>query len=195
MALNSISSSNRVVEQGNTYQYEVEPAVTTTCVAQEPTTDGGVAIFDRQTVNQWHGIVHFSKRYRYVGLDKDSAESLADNILSAYTITPERWAVGLQTVGGGDAALYCYVTVGSSAPLSCATVTPVHVEGELWEIEVDVNATIETYTSPTTSNGTANSVGGSQSSNNPPSVSTLKGLVSGIVNFPEISSRQNGGSV
>lgn len=189
MALrNSISSANRVIEQGNTYQYEVEPAVTNTCLAKEPTADGGVAIFDRQSVNQWHGVVHFSKRYRYVGLDKATAEAQAAVILEAYTQTPERWAIGIQTIGSGDGAgaMYCYISVGSSAPMSCASVTPVHGEGDMWDIEVDVNATFETYTEPTQDNATAGSTAGaSQTSGQPPSASTLKGLAAAIADFPE----------
>jgi hypothetical protein len=190
MALRTtISSANRVVDQGNTYQYEVEPAVTNTCLAKEPTTDGGVAIFDRQSVTQWHGIVHFSKRYRYIGLDQATAEAQAEAILNAYTQTAEKWAVGIKTIGQGSnaGAMYCYVSVGQTAPMSCATVTPVHVEGPIWEIEVDVNATFEKYTEPTQSSLTQQAVGASQGSSQAPTASELKNLASAIANFPEDS--------
>lgn len=174
MALfNSISADNREVEQGNTYQYEVEPAATNSCLAAAPGEDGGVAIFNKESVYQWHGITHFSKRYKYVGLDKATAESCADSILTAYTIYVNKWCIALKTFGAD--AVYCYVSAGASVPLVCASVTPVHVEGPVWAIEVDVNATFDYYSTP---------VKGSASST-PPSASTLKGLAASIANFPE----------
>ncbi len=171
--LTSISSANRVVEQGNTYQYEVEPAATNSCLAAEPGEGGGVAIFNKESVYQWHGMTHFSKRYKYVGLDKATAETYANSILDAYTISVPKWCIALKTFG--NAAVYCYVSAGASVPLVCASVTPVHVDGQMWEIEVDVNATFDYYSTP--SKGSASS--------SPPSASTLYGLASSIADFPE----------
>ena len=78
-------------------------------------------------------------------------------------------------VNFGADAVYCYVYAGASVPLVCASVTPVHVEGPVWAIEVDVNATFDYYSTP---------VKGSASST-PPTASTLKGLAASIANFPE----------
>ena len=178
--LTSISEDNRVVEQGNTYQFHVEPAVSTTGIVKESSGDGD-KYYDKATVQQWKGEVTFSKRYRYVGMTKGAAETAAGTILTAYTKTFPKWAVGIQSfnISGKGYALYCYVTVGGDAPMACAAVTPVHVDGAMWDVEVDVSATVETYSTPSVSSST------------PPSVETLKGLVSDIVSFPEFSSPQN----
>lgn len=172
--LNSISSANRVVEQGNTYQFYVEPAVTTTGVAVEPS-GGGNKYYDKVTVQQWKGEVTFSKRYRYDGLTESAARTECAGIVAAYTKTFAKWAVGIQTFGSGTSArvLYCYVEVGSGAKTLCASVTPVHGDGPMWSIEVDVNVTAEKYSSPSTSSST------------PPTDEELMALVSGISDFPE----------
>ena len=171
--LTSISSTNRVVEQGDTYEFYSEPAVSETVVARTESGSSDV-YYDKAVVTQWHGVAHFSKRYKYVGLEKSSAESAAASILAAYTKSVDKWAISLvsETVNGVTSTSYKYAVVGSTA-MSCAAVSPVHAEGAMWSVEVDVDATIDGY----------------YSSNSAPSDSTLKGLITalGIHNFPESS--------
>lgn len=167
--LNGISADNRVIEQGNTYVYDIEPAVTDTTIAVEQVS-GGTQVYERATVTQWHGVLHFSKRYKYVGLTKSAAQTAAATIRSAYTIQADKWAVGIsvETNNGVSTALYKWLNVGDQ-PMTCAAVTPVKADGPMWEVEVDVDATFEVY----------------KADNNAPTDSQMVALASDIVNFPE----------
>jgi len=169
----SISSDNRVVDQGDSYEYNVEPAVTDTVVSIDRG-QGTAKVFDKETVLQWHGVVRFAKRYRYVGLTETAANTAAASILAAYSVDADRWAVGIsvETSGGVTRSMYKYLNVGSM-PVTCARVTPTHVEGGMWSVEVDVDAEFEIYTPD----------------DDEPSASDLTGLVTaaGIHNFPESS--------
>jgi hypothetical protein len=172
--LTSISSANRVVEQGGTYLYNVEPAISDTTVAQRPEGQS-TTLYDVILVRQWKAEVTYSKRYKYVGLAESAVDYLCNMIRNYYTKTFDTWAVGLKTVGSGASAtaMYCYVRTDGAAPTVCASITPVHAEGAMWEIEVDVNATVEHYSDPVAT-GSATV----------PNDTTLMNLVSGIAGYP-----------
>ena len=171
-----ISDDNRVVEQGNTYVYDIEPAVTVSTIAVEQGSgtsgqgSGGTNVYEKETVTQWHGVLHFSKRYKYVGLTKSAAQTAAAAIRSAYTIDADKWAVGIsvETNNGVSTALYKWLNVGDQ-PMTCAAVTPVKSDGPMWEVEVDVDATFEVY----------------KDDDNAPTDAQMVALASDIVNFPE----------
>ena len=163
MALyDTISPTRRNVEQGNTWTFDVEPAITQTNIATSPSGDSTI-IYDKTTTLQWHGTVHLAKRYRYVGLMASGIDSLVDTIRAAYTRTIDKWAVALDATSG----MYKYANVGQATECF-ASVTPVHGDGPAWEIEVDVDATAEMYTDET-----------------PPTAVAMKALLSAIDGFPE----------
>ena len=166
-----ISAANRVVEQGDTYEYDIEPAVTDTVVAVDQG-EGSAKFYDKDVVVQWHGVLRYSKRYKYVGLTAAAAAAAAETVRSAYSVDVTKWAVGIsvETSGGTSAARYKYLSTGS-VPMTCATVTPVKLDGPLWELAVDVDATFEIYTDD----------------DDAPSDSDMIALATGagITNFPE----------
>ena len=166
-----ISAANRVVEQGDTYEYDIEPAVTDTTVAVDQG-EGSAKVYDKDTVVQWHGVLRYSKRYKYVGLTASAAATAAANIRAAYSVDVAKWAVGIfvSTSGGTSTSRYKYLNTGS-VPMTCATVTPTKGDGPVWEVAVDVDATFEIYTDD----------------DDEPSDSDMIALATGagITNFPE----------
>ena len=181
--LTTISSVNRIVEQGDTYVLNTEPALTTTNIMFERTSGSGASasttkVYDKQLVQQWKGTCRYSKRYKYVGLDEANVNTLADTIYAAYTLdNVPKYGIGIQTLGTGERAVpvYCYMSVGNGT-MTCASVTPVHVDGPMWEIQVSVDATFKYYTPPSLSAASA------------PSATTLKALAGNIDVFPESGS-------
>ena len=169
----SISADIRVVSQGDTYEYDVDPAVTDTTISVDQG-QGSAKVYDKEQVIQWHGVLRYSKRYKYVGLTGSAAASAAASIRSAYSVNATKWAVGIsiETSGGTTTARYKYLNTGS-VPMTCATVTPVKGDGPVWDVEVDVDATFELYTD----------------SDDAPDDSDMIALATnaGITNFPEIS--------
>lgn len=158
--LSTYSADNREIQQGDTYTTETEVACSYSTVAVS-----GTHVYDRETVLQWKGVVHYSKRYKYVGMTQSAAESACTAIQSAYTQNIDKWGVAVNVTTG----LNEYAVVGQ-APVCAATATPVHVTGEMWEVQVDVEVSAETYVA---------------ASGSAPSISTLKGLVSDFTGFPE----------
>lgn len=171
--LNSISAANREVEQGDTYEYDIEPAVTDTVVAVDQG-QGAAKVYDKDVVVQWHGVLRYSKRYKYVGLTASAAATAAANIRAAYAVDVDKWAVGLsvETNNGTTTTRYKFLNTGT-VPMTCATVTPTKGDGPVWEVAVDVDATLEIYTDD----------------DDEPTDSEMTGLATsaGITNFPEIS--------
>ena len=167
--LTGISAANRVIEQGNTYVYDIEPAVTDTTIAVDQGS-GGTKVYDKEAVTQWHGLLRFSKRYRYVGLTKSAAETAAATIRSAYTIDADKWAVGIsvETNNGVTTARYKWLNTGDQ-PMTCAAVTPTKGDGPIWDVEVDVDATFDIYTDE----------------DDAPTDQEMIALASEIANFPE----------
>ncbi len=161
------SAALRAIDQGNTWTSAVEPAAWQNVVAVDKTLGGKVkSVYEKQVVQQWKGTIHLAKRYRYVGYTtRADAEADAALILAAYTVDIPKYGIGLDAGDG----LYKYMQVGT-APTCCAAVTPVHTDGQLWEVEVDVDATAEAY----------------YELDSAPSLATLQGLLSSVSDFPEI---------
>ena len=160
------TSTNRVVEQSNTYTFETEPAqqVSTVRAVEE---GSSFTIGERVITTQWRVSAHFAKRYRYVGMSGNNIDNLAEAIANAYTVNMPRYALGFYVDTNKGIAVYKFMPVeGSGVPTRCAAVTPTHVDGPIWNIEVDVNATIEAYYDTA------------------PSSSDIKGLFASIANFP-----------
>lgn len=167
--LSSISSSCRVVSQGNTYTWETEPYITANFIAVDSPTDATKKIYEKQVVKQWRGVVHFAKTYEYVGLTEAAARAGATTVMNAYTMSVAKWGLGIETDTTSHTAQFLMVSIGSGT--ACfAEATPMHVAGQMWSLAVRVNASIETYTGKDAS---------------APSAGTLRGLVSSIANFPE----------
>lgn len=168
MLLDSIGANCRQVLQGNTYSFVTEPYMTANFIAVENQGDNQ-KIYEKSVVKQWRGIVNFSKQYEYVGLTQSAAVNGASTVTSAYTISVAKWGLGIVVDAQANTATFQMVSVGSG--VQCfVEATPTHVAGDMWSLQVRVNATIDTYTA---ANADA------------PSASTLKGLVSSIENFPE----------
>ena len=167
MAFTTATATNRVIEQGNTYDFTVEPAQQQATI--RATAQGSeYTVGERVLVTQWLATARFSKRYRYVGMTKAKAEELALAIADDYIVDMPRYALGIYIDTDRGISIYKFLPIeGGDVPTCCATVTPTHGEGPLWNIEVDVDAQIEKY---------FDSV---------PSASTIKGLFSSIANFPE----------
>ena len=179
------SSANRIVEQGNTFTFTLEPAqqrgsrsVTTTDSQSETTNTTTTTVY----VTQWRVTAHLAKRYRYVGLTGAAAVAIAAAIAEDYLVKQNRYALEQYTSTSGNATTsgWKYQAVANGdVPMCCASVTPAHVDGSMWEIEVDVDATIEAYY------------------DSAPTVETIRGLFSSassavetnasrdITNFPE----------
>lgn len=169
--ITQIGANCREVQQGNTYTWTTEPYITVQSIAVEDQSDTSKKIYEKQTVRQWRGTVHFSKTYSYVGLTKTAAQSGATTVLNAYTMNVAKWGVGIvtDTSATPPTALFMMVQIGSGTQCF-AEATPIHVAGEMYSLEVHVNATIDMY---------------SAKDGNAPTASQLKGLVSSIENFPE----------
>lgn len=165
----TISAAPRAIDQGNTWTSAVEPAAWQNVVAVDKTLGGKVkSVYEKQFVQQWKGTIHLAKRYRYVGYtSRATAEADAELILAAYTVDLPKYGIGLDAEDG----LYKYMQVGT-APTCCATVTPVHTDGQLWEVEVDVDATAEAY----------------YASDSAPTLDTLQSILSSVSDFPEAPS-------
>lgn len=165
---NAIAESNRNETQGATYQVMSEPYVTLNVVAVDPTSTGQ-KIFEKMTVKQWRSTCHFSRTYEYVGLTKAAAESGAETVRDAYTVPVAKWGIGIVTDVQTGTAEMQMVEIGN-APQCFAEATPTHTAGQMWSLQVRVNATVESYT---VKDGT------------PPSAADVEALVSSIADFPE----------
>lgn len=161
------TAANRVIEQGNTYSFTVEPAQQQATI--KATAQGSeYTVGERVLVTQWLATARFAKRYRYVGLTKEKAEELALSIANDYIIDVTRYALGIYVDSSRGISIYKFLPVeGGDVPTCCATVTPTRGDGPLWNVEVDVDAQIEKY---------YDSV---------PTASAIKALFSDIADFPE----------
>lgn len=186
MALfNSTSSTNREVEQGNTFTFTIEPAqlrgkrsVSTSVDGETVTTETSVVI------TQWRVTVHFAKRYRYVGLAKAASVAIAAKIAECYLIMKpmyalEQYTTTDSTTGAVTSGWKYRAVTGSGAPTCCAAVTPTHADGPAYNIEVDVDATLEAYYDEIPAASMINSLFSSAPS------PTTSGAVRDITAFPE----------
>ena len=145
MAFTTATATNRVLEQGNTYNFTVEPAQQRSTIRANRQ-GSEITVTDSVVTLQWLATAHFSKRYRYVGMTREKAEELAVTIAGAYVINTQRYALGIYIDQAQGVSYYKFLPVeGGDVPTCCATVTPTHGEGPLWNIEVDVDANIEKY--------------------------------------------------
>ncbi len=171
MSTPTIPTSRRVLEQGKTYLFTVEHAITRGTVAAT-TSGSSVSVGDVITVTQWRGTAHLSKRYKYVGLfgDQDALQALADYIADCYVVDAQAYSVGIYADASEGTAYYKYLPIqGGTVPVCCAFVSLVHADGPMWEIEVDVDATVTAYF------------------DSEPTQETLRGLVSAVADYPECS--------
>ena len=168
--LNNASAANRVTAQGNTYSFTNEPAQQFATI-QSSAQGSGIAVGDRVSILQWRVTAHLAKRYSYVGLSRAAAEWIADKITEAYTVNMTKYALGLFVDPAQGVGYYKFLPVeGGGVPTCCASVTPTHEDGTMWNVEVDVDATVEAYydTAPT--------------------LAAIKALFAEIADFPEIAS-------
>lgn len=166
MLKQSIDSDCREIIQGNTYSFSTEPYMTTNFIAVELSGDNS-RIYEKSVIQQWRGTVHFSKQYEYVGLTQSAAEAGAASVTDAYTQQVAQWGIGIEILSSNNA--YFQMMQVGSGPQCFAEATPTHVAGDMWKLQVHVNATIDMYTAKDAS---------------APTASTLKSLVSNIANFP-----------
>ena len=90
------------------------------------------------------GVMHESCRFKYVGMDFDTAQDCADAMRSRFQYTKPTWQYGLY-VEGGD-ILYGWHQ-GAQLPSMDTNVTvQKHGTGCMYDVLVDAQAEIETYT-------------------------------------------------
>lgn len=145
MVLNSIDAGNRETSQGSTYSFEHEPATQFATITAVPS-GSAYAVGEKVVVTQWKVSAHLVKTYRYVGLSKAAAEALAAAIAGAYVVNVPQYTLGIDGNDISFQRVYKYLPVeGVGMPTCCASVTPVHADGPLWNIEVAVDATVVKY--------------------------------------------------
>lgn len=155
--LTTISETNRIDEQGGVWNIQIRPVDTKKVTVESV----------ESWRYQWKADISFTKSYRYVGLDKASALSLADTIREKYTFKPGRKVVRWDKIEGH----WDYKTVSISADGITADVTPWPMEGPMWQIAVSVNATLEKFFTW---------------SNDAPTLDECKDEFDGIDDYPEL---------
>lgn len=149
--LTTISETNRIDEQGGTWNISIVPVWS--------------YLVENVYYFQWKATVSFTKAYRYVGLSESAAISIADDIREAYTIERERTITGWDK---GDTPRWLYSYKKSKA--TEATATPTLMDGNIWQIAVNVSATMERgYTQSTA-----------------PTPEAVRALLDGIDDYPEL---------
>jgi hypothetical protein len=169
MSTPTIPTAKRVLEQGKTYGFTVEHAITSARVVAV-TSGSSTSIGDAIDVTQWRGTAHLAKRYKYVGLfgSESDLQELADHIADKYVIDAQAYSMGLYVDTGSGAAYYKYLPIqGGTIPVCCASVSLVHADGPMWEIQVDVDASVTAYFDAE------------------PTTSALRELVSSVAGYPE----------
>ena len=158
----TISAANRVVDQGDTWDVKIKPT------GQYTSGTGNPAV----TYGQYKAEVALTKRYRYVGLTETAAMTLAETIRTAYTQSRSRAIVRWDR----DLTRWAYEFVDVEDVE--ADVTSSRADGPIWQIDVSVNASKEYFYNRTSSEG-------------PPTVAIARTLLSGISDFPEITTGGN----
>ena len=113
--------------------------------------------------------------------------SEASSLRAMYTKNVAQYGLGCVYDSARNAIKTLYVGVGS-APICGATVTPVHVDGEMWRIDVDVAVEVEGYSSA------ADIVNGRGSPPAAPTASSVEALVSAFVSADSNVNLVGGGS-
>lgn len=153
-----ISAGNRVVAQGSTWSADSQLVL----VYYTTSTANGVQATTAHKV--WRSTVRLAKRYAYVGMTESDAIAKAVTVSDAYVQEQTKYALAYDKTNQA----WSVVSAGSTHVLQ-ASVTPTRVEGNVWQIEVDVSAEAEVLTESSTA----------------PSVSSLKGYLSDVANYPE----------
>jgi len=162
-----MSASNCVVNQAATFVCAAEPVIVHTGPTAYRTESGAIG-YAAEHVKQWRGKCSLVASYSYVGLTKDAALSAAAALREAYTQDVARYAIGEEINLETMKRYYKYVVVGS-APACGASVTPVHEDGPIWRVDVQVAVEAEGYWD----------AGGLDSP--PPSQSDMEALVAGFL--------------
>jgi len=149
--LTTISETNRIDEQGGLWEISIKPVWS--------------YVSNGSVMYQWKTSVTFTKSYRYVGLAKSNAISLAETIRNAYTMPRSRYVVSWDKT----ALHWQYAPISSSTTEADVVPTPMG-DGRMWQISVAVAASLEAY----------------YTQQKAPTVATVKGLLSGIDNYPEL---------
>lgn len=155
--LTTISETNRIDEQGGAWEISIRPTGTFA-------TTGAVPV----TYTQWKCAVSFTKSYRYVGLTKVAANTIADTIRAAYTKDRTRTIVRWDM----DNTRWEFSPV-ADVESPGAVATPSLMEGRIWQIAVSVAASLEVFTNTTAANA--------------PTADNIKALLADLDNYPEMS--------
>ena len=183
-----INAAHREMNQGNAWTYNTEPAWEYTANIVNRGADGTVKeYYQRNLVLQWKYSVYLRASYKYVGIpSKEIAEKVADIVNDAYNVGLERYALKTENYGTAEAPFYATVwdEVGASyrGLTPCATATPLHAAGPLWEVEVAVDAAFDGY-----GNVTYNSATHTFTPAAPPDPATMRSKLSAVADFPEIA--------
>lgn len=113
---------------------------------------GSFVMHDVGSVVQYKGTARLTGSYSYVGLTKSAALEGVETLAAAYTKNIDTWAIGLKaeppvlsaTPPKPATVKYCYVQK-SSAPMSGADVRASQMGGDMWRVDVDVDAYVERY--------------------------------------------------
>lgn len=171
MSTPTIPTAKRVLEQGKTYDFTVEHAITRGSIVAV-SSGSSVSVGDAIIVTQWRGTAHLAKRYKYVGLfgAESTLQELADYIAGKYVINAQAYSVGIYVDATAGTSYYKYMQVqGATVPVCCASVSLVHADGPMWEIQVDVDASVTAYF------------------DSEPTLEQLRALVSSVADYPEDS--------
>lgn len=154
-----ISEDNRVETQFGTWKVSIRQtgAYTVTNTAQQT-----------MTFLQYKAEASLTKSYSYVGIAKSSVEALAETIRSAYTNSRASSVVRWNREEGR----WVYQTAANAWNVD-ADVTPVHMDGPMWKIDVSVNAAATFFFDR-------------RSDTVQPTVTEVKGMMGNVDSFPEI---------
>ena len=161
--LSTISEANRVVSQGSTWTVDSQIVF----VYSVKSTTNNVTTTTTHRV--WNSKVHLAKRYAYVGMTEAAARTCAADICNAYVLTQTKYAL----VYNKSSKSWSVISASNVEVLQ-ASVTPMRVEGNVWQVEVNVAAEAEVLTDKTDSSS--------------PTVSTLMGYLADADGYPEIQS-------
>lgn len=109
---------------------------------------GSFVMSDVGSVVQYKGTARLTGSYSYVGLTKSAALAGVETLAAAYTKDVQTWGIGLSaepaTQSKPASVKYCYVPK-SSTPMSGADVQASQMGGDMWRVDVKVDAYVEKY--------------------------------------------------
>lgn len=137
MLFETTTTDNLVMDQALHTNYVIEPTT------QTYTRNIGDIVHEQQTT-QYRATASLQGSYRYVGMTYAGALSAVDDLTQAYSHNVIKWSVGLSSNPETGEWGYQYLPT-LSVSMQGANVTPNHMEGRMWEVQVDVNANVEYY--------------------------------------------------